>query len=35
MNGKRLPILLLALSFSIPSLFCGCEGLPEAGTAIG
>ncbi|HON90065.1 MAG TPA: M48 family metalloprotease [Sedimentisphaerales bacterium] len=35
MNGKRLSIILLALSFSIPSLFGGCEGLPEAGTAIG
>jgi predicted Zn-dependent protease len=35
MNQKRLIAVLLALSLSIPALFCGCEGLPEAGTAIG
>jgi beta-barrel assembly-enhancing protease len=35
MNRKRLILILLALSLSIPPLFIGCEGLPEAGTAIG
>lgn len=35
MNQKRLIAVLLALSLSIPPLFIGCEGLPEAGTAIG
>ena len=35
MNRKRLIAVLLALSLSIPPLFIGCEGLPEAGTAIG
>lgn len=35
MNRKRLILVLLALSLSIPPLFLGCEGLPEAGTAVG
>jgi len=35
MNRKHLILILLALSLSIPPLFIGCEGLPEAGTAIG
>jgi len=35
MNRKHLILILLALSLSIPPLFIGCEGLPEAGTAVG
>ncbi|MGE5294821.1 MAG: M48 family metalloprotease [Solirubrobacterales bacterium] len=35
MNQKRLIAILLALSVSIPALFVGCEGLPEAGTEFG
>lgn len=35
MNAKQLFAVMLALSLLIPMLFCGCEGMPEAGTAIG
>ncbi|NLH42534.1 MAG: M48 family metalloprotease [Planctomycetes bacterium] len=35
MNPKRLIAILLALSLLIPVLFCGCEGMPEAGANIG
>jgi beta-barrel assembly-enhancing protease len=35
MTGKRLIAVLLALSLLIPMLFCGCEGMPKVGTAIG
>lgn len=35
MNQKRLLAAILALSISIPLLFCGCEGMPEVGTEIG
>jgi predicted Zn-dependent protease len=35
MNQKRLIVILLALSLSIPPLFIGCGDLPEIGTEIG
>jgi len=35
MNAKQFFAIMLALSLLIPMLFCGCEGMPEAGTAIG
>jgi predicted Zn-dependent protease len=35
MNPKRLISILLTLSLLIPVLFCGCEGMPEAGANIG
>jgi beta-barrel assembly-enhancing protease len=35
MNRRRFLAIASALSLLIPMLFCGCEGMPEAGTAIG
>ncbi|MEN6336581.1 MAG: M48 family metallopeptidase [Phycisphaerales bacterium] len=35
MNARQFSAIMLVLSLLIPMLFCGCEGMPEAGTAIG
>lgn len=35
MNQRRFLAVMLVLSLLIPTLFCGCEGMPEVGTEIG
>jgi beta-barrel assembly-enhancing protease len=35
MNPRQFFAIMLALSLLIPMLFCGCEGMPEAGANIG